>query len=449
MTESKVTGEDIYKKTLEETEKYNDEALQEYVRNLGEKIVAVSEMPNEKFTFTLLDSPDLNAFATRDNYVYVNRGLLNYVSNEAQLVSVLAHEIAHITQEHVIGQEEKATGARIISSIAGALSGSSEVYEATMEYANSLIKGRGRKNELEADEVGAEYMAKLGYKPTEMISMLSIMKDYELHQRKQATSRGVTRPTYHGVFASHPRNDTRLRTVVVKANKLMSETVRDNGAKKYREMTDGLIWGENFLAKTPPSERYSDMNLRIRVDFPKGWTFNEEKAISRIVATPGQSFASLSMARYSRTMQTPEEYLYNYLNVPMLDQGKAIYPSGLKGYTGILNLDDGSRTRIAVIYYKLNAFLFEGEVANTDEFESIDELFLDSINTFRSIRSAEIAGQKPKTTAYLKINSLRTYDEIAKTERLNKSDIDTLRIINGHYPSGQPEIGQWIKIFKQ
>ena len=175
LSEAKVTGEEIYNKTLESTQIYNDTQLQEYIRNLGEEIVAVSEMPNEKFIFTLLDSPDLNAFATRDNYVYVNRGLLNYVSNEAQLVSVLAHEVAHITRNHVLGQEEKATGAKIISTIAGALSGSSEVYEASMAYANSLIKGRGRKNELEADETGTEYMAKLVYDPTEMLSMLSIM----------------------------------------------------------------------------------------------------------------------------------------------------------------------------------------------------------------------------------------------------------------------------------
>ena len=449
LSEAKVTGEEIYNKTLESTQIYNDTQLQEYIRNLGEEIVAVSEMPNEKFIFTLLDSPDLNAFATRDNYVYVNRGLLNYVSNEAQLVSVLAHEVAHITRNHVLGQEEKATGAKIISTIAGALSGSSEVYEASMAYANSLIKGRGRKNELEADETGAEYMAKLGYEPTEMLSMLSIMKDYESYQKKQATSRGVTRPTYHGVFASHPRNDSRLRTVVVKANQLKSSETRDDGAERYRRMTDGLVWGENFLAKVAPPERFSDMKLRIRIDFPKDWTHLEEKSKSLVTGSPNDQSASLSMQGFRRTIQTPEEYLYNYLNVPLLENGKSISPSGLSGYTGLLANEDGSKSRIAVIYYKLNAFLFRGEVEDMKEFESVDDLFTSSIATFRPISSAEIAGQKPKVTKYVKIDSPKTYEELAKAEGLNAKDIDTLRIINGHYPSGEPRSGQWIKIFKQ
>ena len=96
-----VTGEEIYKEVLEGTDIYEDKKLQAYIVELGEEVVAQSEMAGEKFIFTLLDSPDLNAFATRDNYIYVNRGLLNYVSNEAQLVSVLAHEVGHITRNHV------------------------------------------------------------------------------------------------------------------------------------------------------------------------------------------------------------------------------------------------------------------------------------------------------------------------------------------------------------
>ena len=159
---AKTTGEDFYKEVLQATPIYDDPELDAYIKKLGNEIVAQSEMAGEKFTFTLLDSPDLNAFATRDNYVYVNRGLLNYVSNEAQLVSVLAHEVGHITKKHVTGQEGKATGAQILSTIAAVLSGSGEVYEAGMAYANSIIRGHGRRNELEADEAGAEYMAKLG-----------------------------------------------------------------------------------------------------------------------------------------------------------------------------------------------------------------------------------------------------------------------------------------------
>ena len=158
-------GAEINKEMVDTIGVYPDVALQEYVTGLVREIVSVSEKAGEEFTVTLLDSADVNAFATRDNYVYVNRGLLAYVNNEAQLVSVVAHEVAHITQEHVDSLEGQAGGAMFLAWLAGALSGSPEVFEAGMAYADSLIKGHGRENELEADEAGARYMAKLGYDP--------------------------------------------------------------------------------------------------------------------------------------------------------------------------------------------------------------------------------------------------------------------------------------------
>ena len=262
--EAKTTGEDIYKEVIASTPIYDNPALDNYIRKLGEEIVAQSEMAGEKFTFTLLDSPDLNAFATRGNYVYVNRGLLNYINNEAQLVSVLAHEVGHITKKHVTGQEGQAIGAQVLSAVAGVLSGSAEVYEAGMKYSTSLMRSHGRNNELEADQAGAVYMAKLGYAPEEMLSMLSIMKDYETLQKDRAKAKGASKQTYHGIFSSHPRNDSRLRNVVTAAERLKGSSSRDNGVSTYRQLTEGLIWGENFLAKDKKPARYSDMTLRVR-----------------------------------------------------------------------------------------------------------------------------------------------------------------------------------------
>jgi len=445
-----ITGADIYNQTIEKTPIYNDQALQQYIERLGNEVVAVSEMSGEKFIFTLLDDENLNAFATRDNYIYVNRGLLNYVSNEAQLVAVLAHEVGHITREHVTGQESRMTGAQIISTLAGALSNSNEVYEATMAYINSMMKSHGRRNELEADEAGAEYMAKLGYDPKAMLSMLGIMKDYESVQKKRAKGRGAVRPTYHGVFASHPRNDARLRTVVVKADALKSSLNRGDGADTYRELTDGLVWGVNFLAKTAPPNRYSNMDLKVRIDFPKTWSVNSEIEDGLATAEAPDKTANITLKKTRRTAQAPEEYLFNYMKIQQLTDGQVISPAGLSGYTGLLPGTDGKPAqRIAVIYYKLDAYIISTEVTDSEQYSDLDEAILSAIKTFRPISRAEIAGQKPKVVKYLQVESSTTYAELIKTYKLNASDEEILRVINGHYPAGEPKPGQWIKVFQQ
>ena len=445
-----ITGAEIYKEITASTPIYQDQELDAYIKKLGNEIIAQSEMAGQAFTFTLLDSPDLNAFATRDNYVYVNRGLLNYVSNEAQLVSVLAHEVAHITCDHVTGQEASAAGAQILSTIAAVLSGSNEVYEAGMAYANSLIRGRGRSNELEADEVGAEYMAKLGYDPQEMLEMLSIMKDYESLLKQRARSRGATNQTYHGIFSTHPRNDSRLRTVVTKAKNIQSEITRGNGAENYRKLTDGLIWGENFLAKQQKPERYSNMQLRIRLDFPEDWQQLASGMNYLVKGQPEDETASLTLQSLPRTAQGPEEYLYNYLKVQELREGQVINPAGLKGFTGILPGTQGQPDRrIAVIYYKMSAYLITGEVEDQENFSDQDKLFMQSIQTFRPISSREIAGQRPKRVHYIQADETTTFATLAATLKLTPEDVDNLRLINGFFPSGEPTSGQWIKIFKR
>jgi len=444
------SGEEIHTEVMASIGAYDDPRLTAYLDGLVKEIVSVSEMAGKDFTFTLLDSGDINAFATADNYVYMNRGLLNYMANEAQLVSVLAHEVGHITQKHVSIMPVAAGGARFLSQLAAYLSGSQEVYQAGMAYANSLLKGHGRDNELEADEAAARYMVKLGYEPDQLLDMLGTMKDLETMEKERAAQKGAPRRSYHGIFASHPRNDTRLRSAVSKAEAIESSAARDSGAARYRQMTEGLVWGENFKEKDPKPERYSDKALRVRFDFPDGWTHSKDSQTRTVTGEPEGAEARLSMTPLPRTPQTAEEYLYNYLDISHLQDGREIQPARLKGFTGILPGQDGNPDqRIAVVYYKLNAYLFTGEVRQQKSFGEFDEMFLESVDTFRPISNREIEGQKPKTIHYVKATGATTFEALGEQLKLDPFEVQDLRLINGYYPTGEPRPGEWIKIFRQ
>ncbi len=444
------SGAELHAEMLASIGTYEDPELTAYLEGLVDEIVSVSEMADEKFTFTLLDSGDINAFATADNYVYINRGLLNYVANEAQLVSVLAHEVGHITQRHVVEMPTAAGGAKFLAWLAGFLTGSQEVHQAGMAYANSLLKGHGRSNELEADRTAARYMVELGYDPEQLIEMLTTMKDLELMQKERAAEKGAPRRSYHGIFDSHPRNDTRLRTVVGSAKESGAAATRDSGEVRYRQMTEGLVWGENFKEKEIKPERYVDMGLRVRFDYPDGWTHSKDPQTGTVTGQNEADRARLRMKPHPRTMQTPEEYLYNYLNVPQLRDGREIQPARLSGFAGILPGEDGQPDqRVAVVFYKLNAYLFSGEVAESGDFAEFDPLFMESIDTFRPISSREIEGQKPKTIHYVKATGATTFEALGKELKLDEYEVEDLRLINGYYPSGEPRPGEWIKIFRQ
>lgn len=443
-------GDKLYQEILNSPGVYDDPDLIAYLEGLVRDIVSVSESAGEEFTFTLVDSGDINAFATGGNYVYINRGILNYIRNEAQLVSVLAHEVGHITQRHVSVMPAAAGGAQFLAWLAGALTGSMEVYQAGSAYADSLLKGHGRDNELQADEAAARYMAKLGYDPNEMLEMLTTMKDLETMMKERAAQGGAPRRAYHGIFASHPRNDMRLRSAVSKSKAIETSGTRDSGEERYRQVTEGLVWGENFKEKEVQPERYADRKLRVRFNYPDGWTHQFDNQLRAVVGQPEDDAARLSMQVHPRTPQGPEEYLYNHLNIPQLKQGKAINPARLKGFTGILPGADGQADqRVAVVFYKLNAFLFIGEVAQQAAFDRFDPQFLESIDTFRPISNREIEGQKPQTIHWVKATEATTFDGLGEYLKLNPFEVQDLRLINGYYPTGEPRPGEWIRFFRQ
>jgi len=199
---------------------YDDPKLQEYVSRIGQRLVKHSDEPDMTFTFTVIDSPAVNASAYPGGYIYIYRGLLAYLENEAELAGVLGHEIAHVTARHHGRGKAHHVSNQVLSTTAGILTGSGNVYGATRAYGHEIVSGYGREMELEADGLGAEYMHSSGYDPEALLDVIGVLKDHQRYQRLKARDGGQQVAVYHGLYATHPRNDQRLQTVVRKAAEL-------------------------------------------------------------------------------------------------------------------------------------------------------------------------------------------------------------------------------------
>ena len=120
-------GRKMHPQILQQYGRYSDEALQAYVNDVGQRIAKVSHLPNLQFTFTVLDSEEVNAFALPGGYVYVTRGILAYLNSEAELVAVLGHEVGHVTARHAVRQQTGATAAGVGATLIGVLTGSGDL----------------------------------------------------------------------------------------------------------------------------------------------------------------------------------------------------------------------------------------------------------------------------------------------------------------------------------
>ena len=181
-----------------------DQGIVQYVRDIGDRLAAQSEMPDIDWEFYVLDSQVINAFALPGGKVFISRGLMEKMDNEAQLAGVIGHEIGHVTARHGnerMGKAMIAQGVILAAGIGGAVSDEEWLQVlgvGTAVGGQLFLLKYSRSNELEADALGVRYMARVGYNPIGQIQVMEILRD---------ASGGSAPPEW---LSTHPASDTRI-----------------------------------------------------------------------------------------------------------------------------------------------------------------------------------------------------------------------------------------------
>jgi predicted Zn-dependent protease len=221
---------------------YDGPEIQNYVAQIGQRVASTSDT-RFSFQFKVVDQPNINAMALPGGFVYVTRGMLGELNDEAQLATILGHEMTHVNSRHGAKLMTKAMGAQIATLLglgaAAATGGGSAMAGVALisgHLANYWLLGYGREYEQEADEVGLRYAHTAGYDPRRMVVFLRALR------RKEMLG-GQT--MYHGFEATHP--DTSIR--IAKADTMANLLVSEGGAllvktDEYRDHIDGLTYGE-------------------------------------------------------------------------------------------------------------------------------------------------------------------------------------------------------------
>ena len=148
---------------------YRNSRLTQYINQIGQRLAKNSDRPDIPYTFQVVDSDQVNAFATMGGYVYVNTGLILAADNEAELASVIAHEIAHIAAQHAVKQMREMAIAQGLASAAGV----DQNMAVRIGVELALRRPHSREAEYEADLLGMNNMAKAGYAPQATIDFLT------------------------------------------------------------------------------------------------------------------------------------------------------------------------------------------------------------------------------------------------------------------------------------
>ena len=435
---------------VKEMPAYEDPGLASLVQSVGDAIAAHSHRQDLIYRFTVLDSTTVNAFALPGGYIYITRGLLAYLNSEAELAAVLGHEIGHVTARHSVRQHSTATMTGILGAVLAASTGIQGADTLTNLAGTAIVRGYGREHELEADRLGAEYIAKTGYDPKGMLEVVGVLKNQEEFDKLVAEKEGREPNAYHGLFSTHPDNDERFREVVSAAEKFRSADTARIDRDAFLQVLDGLTFGDSDEEGIVRNRHFYHKALDFSVTFPDGWRIDNQA--DRIVArsTDNDGIVQVTITDLNKRI-TPEAFMTERMKLEDMQHGEPITVGAFNGYSAIADgkTPYGERpVRYVVIFRDSKAWIVAGAAKDRRNPQQYDAAILATARSYHPLSDTEQSLAEAQHLRVIRAPAGTHYADLTKQSPLANFPEEQLRLLNGNYPAGEPEPGSLLKIVR-
>lgn len=371
---------------------YEDEEMTAYVNRIGQQVVAEShlrrpdtpqEFKDAEITFRVLDSPIVNAFALPGGYIYVTRGLMAHVQNEAQLAVVLGHEVGHVAARHgskQAFQQQLGQFGLIGAAIGGELLGlpGGEILNSGSTVAGLLFLRYSRDDERESDELGVEYAAKNHYQSAEGSKFFTTLK-------RMSEAAGQSIPSF---YSSHPDPGEREQTIVRLAAE-WEKTLQMNilGENEHLSIIDGIVLGED------PRQGYTENNvfyhpqLRFMFPVPRNWTVINQPSQVAIVNSDQSAVMIMSFAQGVANAREAATKFAQQEGLTVVQQGQST-GGYLPASVVIVDVPQQDGTAIRAIAHFIdyggNVYQFLGYTAQA-QFQTYNNAFVSTMQGFNRL----------------------------------------------------------------
>ena len=373
---------------------YDDPELAAYVTRLGEELLAVShlrrddtpaEMKNTPFTFRVLDSPVVNAFALPGGFVYITRGILAHLDNEAQLAVVLGHEIGHVVGRHgskraasqQFGQLGVIVGAAVAQGVLGGTAGQ-DVLESGGTGVGLLFLSWGRDDERESDRLGVEYSALTGYQAGEGSEFFRSLK-------RMSANSGSSIPNF---LSTHPDPGERELEITRMASTWEQQvTMNKLNRNPYLDLIEDMIVGNDPRQGYTEGNAFYHPTLKFQFPVPSGYQVVNQPTQVVLVEPNQKAIMVFSIASDAGSAQEAGSNFAAQEGISVLQQGSTNVNS-LRAYDVLANATDQQSNEFQLVSrhveYGGNVYSFLSYSAKTD-FDSYKSAFYSTLDGFRRL----------------------------------------------------------------
>ncbi len=426
---------------------YDDQDMQNFINKKGQQMGLVSHRPDLKYTFRILDSPVVNAFALPGGYVYFTRGIMGHFNNEAEFAGVLGHEIGHITARHSAQQYTKQMFGQI-GLIAGIV-----VSPRFAQFADQASQGLslmflkfGRDDESESDQLGVEYSTKIGYDAHEMADFFQTLG------RLQAQA-GASIPDF---LSSHPNPVDRFGKVHEHADEWQVQypQAKKVNSETYLRMIDGLVYGEDPKQGFVENNVFYHPELKFQYPIPTGWSLQNSPSVVQMAPANGKAMMQFSLAQ-ERTRGLAATKLIEEAQLTVIERQDN---AKVNGHPALVMISEQAPAqanqgqavepiRIMSFFIEMDNYIyvFHG-MASKPDFNSYTGQFKQTMTKFDRLTDPSKINKKPKTIKVVKVQQGGPLKTVLTSFDTKQADIESAAILNGMELNQEVAAGTLIKI---
>jgi predicted Zn-dependent protease len=415
---------------------YSDPKLERMVAKVVGNLTLVSSNPTQTYRITILNSPNVNAFALPGGYLYVTRGLLALANDSAELAAVIAHEMGHVTANHGLQRQKLEAEEALATRVASDLLAGSQAKETAIRGKLRLAQF-SRNQELEADAIGIKSSGSAGYDPFAAARFLQSMQAY-------SDLRSVTGAADASLdfLASHPSTPQRVDLALRHARQFGAPGIGDRDRDAFLAGVDGMLFGDT------PEEGYvrgaTFLHPRLGVSFSVPVGFVIDNSAAAVTATGPNDMA----VRFDGVALDPGTELTDYLKsgwVAGLEE-PSVRSETINGNEAAIARAEAGGWRFDITVIRAGGQVYRLLTAAPQQSQQLDEVAQYVGSSFRILSAAEKADLKPLRVKVVTVQSGQTIATLAAAMSGVDKKLELFRVLNEIAPGGNVSPGQKVKI---
>ena len=422
---------------------YDDPALTAYVDSIGQSIVRVSHRPNLQYTFRIVDSPIVNAFALPGGWVYFTRGILAHFNSEAELAGVMGHEIGHVVARHGAEQMSKAQLASIGLGIGSLVSEKFNQWSGLAETGLGLIfLSYGRNQESESDRLGVEYSTKLGYDAHKMAEFFKTIG-------RISDQGGQRIPTF---LSTHPDPGDREANVHQLTNEWQTQVnyrPKDISKASYLRRIEGIVYGDDPRQGFAENGMFYHPELRFQFPVPTNWKLQNSPAVVVMADAEQKAMIQFKLDNADSPQAAASAFVTNSGATEVARAQKSVHGLPAVALETTLTTQSGNLRILSYFISKDNkVYVFHGYSAEAN-FGQYAGTLTSVMSGFDVLRNQAALSKKPDRIRIAKVRAAGTFENAARQLSIPPDKIEQLALLNGLVAQDQVAQGDLIKILGQ